>query len=134
MDADSHLEMYVETDARLMLAFANLAAESLQKKQQQGELRFLLLAGAAACRGGYPNVTEQCYQRAVSINPHHLLAKYDSFADAMRSEDFLTLISRLDRFCTYEHAELLLEKINPNWQEVSGDVETQCLEILGHTS
>ncbi|MBT5017935.1 MAG: hypothetical protein P8M30_19180 [Planctomycetaceae bacterium] len=121
----------MQTHERHMLAFANLAGESRLKLQKQGELRFLLLTGTAACKGGFSNVTKHCFQRAITINPHHMIAKYESFEEALRSDDFLLLISRLDRFCTYEHAELLLENIHPNWEdEGSTEIESICLVKL----
>ena len=121
----------MQTHDRHMLAFAILAGESRLKQQKQGELRFLLLTGTAACKGGFSNVTEHCYQRAITLNPHHMIAKYESFEEAMRSDEFLILIDRLDRFCTYEYAELLLEKIHPNWEtEDSTEIESTCLARL----
>jgi hypothetical protein len=124
----------VQTHERQMLAFANLAGESRRKHQEQGELRFLLLTGAAACKGGFSNVTRHCYQRAITLNPHHMIAKYESYEEAFRSDDFLLLINRLDRFCTYEHAELLLENIHPSWEtEGSKEVEATCLVKLNAT-
>lgn len=121
----------VETEERHMLAFSLLAAESKTRQQAQGELRFLILAGTAACQAGYSQVTQMCYQRIKELNPHHMLTNYSSLEEALKSEDFQTLVNRLDRFCTYEHAELLLEKHRPGWESESiPDLEAHCLGIL----
>ncbi len=114
-----------------MLAFSLLAAESRRRSQDSGELRFLLLAGAAACRAGWQTVPRQCRERALEINPHHMLSKYDSFEAALRDEDFKTFLKRLDRFCTFEMAETLLENLHPAWQsDVQDDLGGYCVSIL----
>ena len=114
-----------------MLAFAILAAESRNRQQNQGELRFLLLTGTAACRAGFSKVAETCYRRVLEVNPHHMLTNYSSLPEALKSPDFQTLVSRLDRFCTFEHAELLLEKHQPGWdREFIEDLEDECLKTL----
>lgn len=125
----------MQTHDRHMLAFATLAGESRRRQQNQGELRFLLLTGLAACQGGFTKVSEHCYKRALTLNPHHMISKFNSFEEALRSDEFLTLLSRLDRFCTYEHAELLLEKIDPNWHDDgTAEIESRCLDRLNATS
>lgn len=121
----------MEKHERHMLAFAILASESRNRQQDQGELRFLLLTGTAACRAGFAKVAEACYRRVLEVNPHHMLANYTSLPEALKSPDFLTLVSRLDRFCTFEHAELLLEKHQPGWdREFIEDLENKCLSTL----
>lgn len=117
-----------------MLAFTLLAAESRKRQQYYGELRFLLLAGSAACRAGWANVPRRYRERILEINPQHLLAKYGSLEDALRDEDFQTFLSRLDRFCSFEMAETLLEKLQPGWQSTEfaadDDLGTYCLNLL----
>jgi len=117
-----------------MLAFARLAAESRRRQQPYGELRFLLLAGAAACRAGWAEVPRRCRERVLEINPHHLLSKYATLEDALRDEEFQTFLCRLDRFCSFEMAETLLEKLHPGWQSIApdadGDLGAHCLGLL----
>lgn len=121
-----------------MLAFALLAEESRYRKQPFGELRFLMLTGQAACNAGWADVSRRCRERVLEINPHHMLAKYDSLEDALRDEDFQVLLSRLDRFCTFEMAETLLEKLRPEWQSIElgtgQDLGTYCLSRLADSS
>lgn len=119
---------------RRMLAFSLLAAESRQRRQYHGELRFLLLAGSAACEAGWAEVSRRCYERVLEINPHHMLAKYDALEDALRDEEFRMFLRRLDRFCTFEMAETLLEKLHPDWQSIDPDaghdLGTYCLSLV----
>jgi hypothetical protein len=121
-----------------MLAFALLAAESRKRQQPYGELRFLLLAGSAACRAGWADVPRRCRERVLEISPHHRLANYDSLEDALRDEEFRTFLSRLDRFCSFEMAEALLEKLHPGWQSIDfaavGDLGSYCLNLLKNRS
>lgn len=92
-----------------MLAFATLADISRQRGQQSGCDRFLLLAGQAACHAGWLDVAERCRLIVLAHNPHHLLGRYESFPDALRAEDFQPYLRNLERFCSYEHAEHLLQ-------------------------
>jgi len=116
-----------------MLAFAILAGESRKRGQLQGELRFLILAGIAACHAGHSEVADYCYHRILDINPHHLMSRYASITEALRSEDFQTFSQRLDRFCTYEHAEFLLQTHRPDWENLvqdQDDFKHHCLREL----
>ena len=123
---------------RRMLAFTLLAAESRQRRQPYGELRFLLLAGSAACQAGWADVPRRCRERVLEINPHHMLAKYDTLEEALRDDEFQTFLSRLDRFCSFEMAEALLEKLSPGWQSIDfdagSDLGSYCLQQLADRS
>ncbi len=95
-------------DEHAMLMFARLAAVSAERSQQPGRDRFLILAGLAATRAGWPEVAARCHHVVTSQSPHHLLARYPSFADALRDADFESFARQLSRFCTPERAEHLL--------------------------
>ena len=45
-------------------------------------------------------------------NPQHLIRKYASLPDALRSENFKVFHAQLDRFCTFEKAEYLLHEFD----------------------
>lgn len=123
---------------RRMLAFSLLAEESRIRQQPFGELRFLLLTGQAACLAGWAEVPGRCRERILEISPHHMLGKYHSLEDALRNEEFQVFFNRLDRFCTFEMAETLLEKLHPGWQsidlEAGQDLGTYCLSRLTDSS
>lgn len=93
---------------RAMLAYARLARVSQQKQQLLGRDKFLVLTGATSCRAGWPDVAERCRELVLANNRAHVLARFPSFVDAMRTEDLESLLKRLERFCNYEQAEHLL--------------------------
>ena len=95
-----------------MLLFAKLAQLSQTKRQRVGRDKFLILAGAAACRTGYLEVAGRCRELVLANNPAHLLGKSPTFADALRNEAFQTFLKRLQRFCSSEKAEHLLAELD----------------------
>lgn len=122
-------------DGRKMLAFAHLAALSREKGQSQGEVRFVLLAGIAACRAGWPEVSRACRERVLSLNSAHLVGRFDTLEDALRAEDFAPFAQHLDRFCSFERAELLLERQGVAWErELAAGAEPlgdRCVALVG---
>ncbi len=95
-----------------MIAYVKLADLSQQKNQMQGRDKFLVLAGAAACRAGWPDVTRRCRALIISNNCAHLIRKSKTFSDAMRDDEFQPFLKQLERFCSYEQSEHLLSQLN----------------------
>lgn len=91
-----------------MLAFVKLAGISQDRKQLGPRDKFLVLAAAAASRAGWLNVAERCRDLVLAHNAVHLLHKFESFAEALRAEDFQPYLRQIERFCSYEKAEYLL--------------------------
>lgn len=106
---------------QVLAAFAQLALLSHQKGQLPARDRFLLLAGAAACRGGVLPAAELCRQLIARSNPGHQLGQYATFPDAMRSEDFRYLVGRTEKGCSYEAAEHLLLQVGRTPRGVAED-------------
>jgi hypothetical protein len=96
---------------RAMLAYARLAALSDEKRQLPGRDKFLVLTGAAACHAGWPDVAARCRDLVLLHNPAHLLSRFDTFAAALRSGELDLVLKRLQRMCSYEHAEHLLAEL-----------------------
>lgn len=120
---------------RLMLTFARLAAESIRRRQAQGTVRFLLLTGIAAARAGWPAVSCDCRERVLQQNPAHLIGNYDSVEAALRDAAFAPFVRHLERFCSYERGEMLLDGIDPEWRAsiAPGNDATageHCLKLL----
>jgi hypothetical protein len=92
-----------------MLSYIRLADISDRKHQQIGRDRLLVLAAAAACRAGWPDVAETCRNLVLKHNPAHLIGNFASFSDALRSDDFLPLLKQHERLCGYERAEFLVQ-------------------------
>ena len=117
-----------------MLTYVQLADIAQQKRQLLGRNKFLLLAGMAACRAGWPDVAEKCRELVLTDNRAHLIGNYASIADALRDPDFLCFEQQLQRFCPYEKAEHLLQQLGiepglpPNYRDV--DSGTYLLELL----
>lgn len=121
-------------DERAMLAYVQLADVARQKRQSLGADRFLVLAGAAACRAGWLDVADRCRHHVLEDNPNHLLSRHNTFAKAMRSDDFRTFLKQLQRFCGYERAEHLLRELNIAPEVAPGNAETtagrSAIEVL----
>lgn len=94
-----------------MLAYVRLAALSQRKQQLGGRDKFLILAGAEACRAGWPEVAKRCRALVLENNPAHLLHRYTSIPEALQDEDFHTYLKQLERFCGLEKAEHLLAEL-----------------------
>lgn len=94
-----------------MCAYVQLACLSHQKRQALRRNQFLLLAGAEACRAGWPEVGERCRELVAASNPRHMASQFTSMADALRNEDFQRLVAQQERHCPAEKAEHLLEEL-----------------------
>jgi hypothetical protein len=97
---------------RAMLVYAKLADVSQQKQQFLGRDKFLILTAAAACRAGWIEVSARCRELVLVHNRSHLVGNFETFADALRSQEFEPFLKRLERFCGYERAEHLLQQLD----------------------
>ena len=117
-----------------MLTYLKLADLSRRKRQTLGSDKLLVLAGVAACRAGCLNVAERCREIIVRHHPRHLLARFASFADALRAEDFAPLLKRLKKLCPFEQAEFLARQWNLTEESLAdrsaAEFETAALAIL----
>ncbi len=111
---------------KAMLAYTHLADLSQQKKQLPGRDKLLILAGAAACRAGWPDIAQRCRSLVLGNNPAHLIGKTATFADALRNQDFASFLKQLERFCTYERAEHLLRELGIDIAGPGDDTSTSC--------
>jgi hypothetical protein len=96
---------------RVMTAYARLAAASQHKQQPAGRDRFLILTAAAACQAGWPEVAAACRRLVLENNPRHLVGRWETLADALRSDEFPQFLKQLERACDPEHAEHLLTRL-----------------------
>jgi hypothetical protein len=94
-----------------MCAYVQLAMLSDQKQQAPARDRFLLLAGVAACQAGWPEVGDRCRTMILATNPGHQLKHHATMADALRDPDFQRLVSKWDKYCSFEQAEHLLQQL-----------------------
>lgn len=119
---------------RAMLAFLKLADLSQIKQQLQGRDRFLILAAAAACRAGWPEIAQRCRDHVVTNNRSHLLSHFATMADALRDEEFQIFLNRLEHFCTYERAEHLLRELHVEWDMGAGGSNATGMATEGSTT
>lgn len=112
-----------------MLVFLRLAELSRDKCQLDSRDRFLLLAAIASCRGGCLDVAERCRTIVINRNPSHLIGGYPSLPDALRDPDFQPFQLMLTRFCSFERAELLLER-NGGTRVINGQTNLQAIGDL----
>lgn len=117
---------------RATLLFMRLAAVSAERGQSSGRNRFLILAGIAATRAGWPTVAARCHQLVLNSAPRHLLGRYASFAEALRDPDFEQFCRQLRRFCSPERAEHLLSELGlaPDATPDGPDTAAHVLQIL----
>lgn len=106
------VEKLMADHERAMLAYVKLADLSQQKRQLLGRDKFLILAGVSAVRAGWPEVACRCRELVLANNRSHLISRTETVADALRSSAFRPFLGRLERFCSYERAEHLLDQLN----------------------
>lgn len=98
--------------------YLRLADIAQLKGQLNGRNRFLLLAALDACHAGLLSVATLCRDRVLRDEPRHLIRRFPTIPDAIRSEDFQPFARRLARFCSREQAEhLLKDQTTPDFHE-----------------
>ena len=110
-----------------MLVFTRLAELSHAKRQHDGRDRFLLLAGISACRTGCLDVAERCRSIVLGHNASHLIGRYVSLPDALRDPEFQPFVLMLNRFCSFEQGELLVEQ-NGGMRDAKGQSNLQVVD------
>lgn len=117
-----------------MLAFARLALLSHQRQQATGTEKFIVLTGFAACRSGWLEVANQCWQLLAGMNAKHFVVRAGSFPNALRDDSLSSFVTMLERFCSFEQAEHLLEghggMSQPEDGQTAGDSATQHLQQI----
>lgn len=99
-------------DERNLVIYARLAAASAAKQQLSGRDRFLILSGVAATRAGWPTIAAEARRLVLANNPRHLIGRWETFADALRSGEFPVFLRQLQRICGPEQADHLLSSLH----------------------
>ncbi|MCI0457926.1 MAG: hypothetical protein L0Z62_13245 [Gemmataceae bacterium] len=94
---------------QILRTYADLA--DLYDGQNQPKQRdwFLVLAADAALSAGKPAEADRLLGRLLTLNPHHLLRPFASFAEALRSPDVEGYVSSLRRSYPPARAEQILQ-------------------------
>ena len=94
---------------RLAVLYLQLAEATAGRGPASVHHRLLLLAGRHAADAEWIAEAEACRRLVLASNPHHAIGQYACFADALQSDDYLTLDRQLERQCPQEKAEHLAE-------------------------
>ena len=96
------------TPDQIQRTYADLA--ELYERQGQPKHRdwFLVLAADAALSANQPAEADRLLGRLLSVNPHHFLKPFGSFAEALRSPDVQGYVGNLKRTYPPPKAEQLL--------------------------
>ncbi|MES2789491.1 MAG: hypothetical protein V4719_07710 [Planctomycetota bacterium] len=115
-------------------AYLQLAAISHTRGQWLPRNKFLILAGASACLAGWLTVAERCRELVKTHSPNHLLGRYESFPAALKSAEFQTYYKQLEKFCSLERAEHLLQGQGQRLEPVTEDAVNHYLQDMGEKS
>lgn len=113
-----------------MSTFLRLAKISDERGQILPRNKFLILSGAAACSAGWLTIAKQCRAVVLVDNGSHILNRYETFPDALRSAEFQVYLKQLMRFCSMERAEHLLEGQGVETPLLSEPEALQILEAM----
>lgn len=114
-------------------AYLQLAAISHERGQWLPRNKFLILAGDAACREGLLPIAERCRALVLANNHVHIVGRYDSFPNALRSMEFQTYLKQQKKFCSVERAEHLLTGQGETLQPATQDMADQWLNQMSGT-
>lgn len=114
----------------LLGAYLRLAEISDRRGQMLPRNKFLILAGQIACTEGLLTVAERCRDVVLDNNSAHMLNRFESFADAMRSTEFQVYLKQLTKFCSMERAEYLLESNGVESTAISSENAIEMLDAM----
>jgi hypothetical protein len=102
---------------------AHIYQELAQWHGQRGQLqlrdRFLLLQADTYFSGGKTDEAEKVRGQLLSVNPHHLIKPFDSFAEALKSIDVKNYVEGLRRQYDPNKARELLKSLSSQKDEPS---------------
>ena len=99
--------MFIDPTRELVI-FARLAQAFKNRLQMQDRDRALVMAGVCASMLEMEVIANFCRQLILKNNPGHMLKKFPSFQEALRTEDFVTFLKQVRRKLPTEKAENLL--------------------------
>ena len=102
---------------RLAVLYLQLVGASPRRGPTDTRVRLLLLAALHASESGWTEEADTCRELVLSTNPHHLVGRFATFAEAVWSDDFQALARQLQRQCPQEMAEHLATR-----QQVDVDI------------
>lgn len=109
--------------------YLRLAVISFDRNQPAGCDRFLLLAMKYCGRAGWLAEANRCHQLVLRNNPHHMVAKFESAADALRDAEVASLLIAIESKCPPERAEFLLEQSESDTVTRGPEVDREQLSV-----
>lgn len=103
----------------LIVVYKELADWHDDQGEAEVRDRFLVLAADAALHAGRSDEAERLRRQLLSLNPHHLLRPYATFAEALTSSDVQGYIGELRWKYPPTMAEKLLEKAHSKEAEAA---------------
>ena len=92
----------------LLANYLYLARASGTRQRPEVRARLLVLAAVAAAYGSLNRIAAYCRQLVLQHNPHHLIGRWETVADALTEEDFLHFLRHLERRYPLERVERML--------------------------
>ncbi len=99
--------MFIDPTRELVI-FARLAQAFKNRLQLQDRDRALVMTGVCASMLEMEVIANFCRQLILQNNHGHMLKRFSSFKEALRTEDFVTFLKQVRRKLPTEKAENLL--------------------------
>jgi hypothetical protein len=92
--------------------YLHLARASELRRRPHVRDRLFVLAAVIAADAGLPRIAAYCRHRVLQHNPHHMIRRWPSLAEALQDADFIYFLRHLQRRFPPEKAERMLEKLD----------------------
>lgn len=98
--------------AYLLGVYLHLARASQQRRRPHVRDRLLVLAAEQAVQAGLAPIAAYCRALVLEHNPHHLLRRWETVAQAMQDDEYRCWSRQLRRRYGQERAERMLQTLN----------------------
>lgn len=125
--------MFIDPTREIVI-FARLAQAFKGRLMLQDRDRALVMTGVCASMLQMEAIANFCHQLILKNNRGHLLKRYDSFEEALKTEDFVTFLKQVRRKLPTEKAETQLEELGyhcPVKRKDYDDPDVYIAAILG---
>ncbi len=102
--------MFIDPSRELVI-FARLSQAFKSRRMMQDRDRALVMTGVCASMMQMREIATFCHQLILQNNRGHLLKRYESFEEALTTEDFVTFLKQVRRKLPTERAETRIEEL-----------------------
>jgi hypothetical protein len=96
---------------QILGVYLHLARASALRQRPHARDRFLILAGALAASLQLARIADHCRREVLAHNPHHLIRRWNTLAEALEDQDFVVFWRQLQRRYPLEKAERMLAEL-----------------------